>query len=149
MRARLKRAAVEMAILRRNLTKTALARLTGLHRTHLSDLLAGRTAPGPQTRQRLLDVLGGDFDDCFEITRDHERSPDEGRVQQLLETRYSSAPDDPAGPRSRLLRLRDMLRAGRPLPAADRIWLGIEGKSARAARGAGFGVRAPCRRGCA
>ncbi|HEV2357660.1 MAG TPA: helix-turn-helix transcriptional regulator [bacterium] len=67
MRVRLRRAAVEVAIARRNLTKTALARKTGLHRTHLSDLLAGRTYPGPKTRQRLLEVLGGTFDEFFEI----------------------------------------------------------------------------------
>ncbi len=66
-RVRLKRAAVEAAIVRRNLTKTALARLAGLHRTHLSDLLAGRTSPSPRTRQRLQDALDGAFDDWFEI----------------------------------------------------------------------------------
>ncbi len=68
-RVRFKRAAVEAAIVRRNLTKSALAHLAGLHRTHLSDLLAGRTNPGPRTRQRLLDALGGTFDDFFEIIR--------------------------------------------------------------------------------
>ncbi len=145
MRVRLKRAAVEMAILRRNLTKTALARLTGLHRTHLSDLLAGRTAPGPQTRQRLLDVLGGEFDDYFEITRERERSPDEERIERLLETRYLGTPDDPAGPRARLLRLRDTLRAGHALAAEDRIWLGVEWKAAKAGRRAGFAPRGPRR----
>jgi len=71
MRVCLKRPAIEEALARRNLTKTALARLTGLHRTHLSDLLAGRANPGPQTRQRLLDILGGQFDDFFEIVEDH------------------------------------------------------------------------------
>lgn len=67
MRVRLRRAALEAAIARRNLTKTALARRMGMHRTHLSDLLAGRTHPGPKTRQRLLDALGGTFDEFFEI----------------------------------------------------------------------------------
>ncbi len=66
-RVRLKRTALEDALARRNLTKTAFAREIGLHRTHLSDLLAGRTYPGPKTRQRLLDVLGGDFDAWFQI----------------------------------------------------------------------------------
>lgn len=64
---RLKAAELETALARRNLTKTAFAHLAGLHRTHLSDLLAGRVSPGPRTRQRLLDVLGGDFDEIFEI----------------------------------------------------------------------------------
>ena len=51
MRVRLKRAAVEIVLVRRNLTKTALALHAGLHRTHLSDLLAGRAAPGPVQAQ--------------------------------------------------------------------------------------------------
>jgi len=67
MRVRLKRAAIETVLVRRNLTKTALAGLAGFHRTYLSDLLAGRASPGPQTRQRLLEILGGEFDDYFEI----------------------------------------------------------------------------------
>jgi transcriptional regulator with XRE-family HTH domain len=67
MRVRLKRAALEAVIARRNLTKTALAGRMGMHRTHLSDLLAGRTHPGPKTRQRLLDALGASFDEFFEI----------------------------------------------------------------------------------
>src|SRR5579883_2188876 len=76
MRVRLKRDAVEAALVRRNWTKLSLARLAGLHRTHLSDLLAGRANAGPQTRQRLLEILGGDFDDYFEII--HEEGDDRG-----------------------------------------------------------------------
>ncbi len=67
MRVRLRQAALEAAIARRNMTKTALARKTGMHRTHLSDVLSGRTHPGPKTRQRLIDALGGTFDEFFEI----------------------------------------------------------------------------------
>lgn len=70
MRVRLKRAAIEAALMRRNWTKTSLAHLAGLHRTHLSDLLSGRTNPGPRTRQRILEILGGEFEDFFEIVRD-------------------------------------------------------------------------------
>jgi len=66
---RLKARAFEEALVRRNLTKTAFAHLAGLHRTYLSDLLAGRVRPGPRTRQRLLEVLGGEFDRYFEIWR--------------------------------------------------------------------------------
>jgi transcriptional regulator with XRE-family HTH domain len=69
IRVRLKAAALEATVARRNMTKTELARLAGLHRTHLADLLAGRTNAGPRTRQRLLSVLGGDFDDWFEVAR--------------------------------------------------------------------------------
>jgi transcriptional regulator with XRE-family HTH domain len=67
MRVRLRQAALEAAIARRNLTKSALAQKMGMHRTHLSDLLSGRTHPGPKTRQRLLDTLDGTFDEFFEI----------------------------------------------------------------------------------
>jgi transcriptional regulator with XRE-family HTH domain len=73
MRVRLKRAALEAVIARRNLTKTALAKRMGMHRTHLSDLLAGRTHPGPKTWQRLLDALGGSFDEFFEIVEPGRR----------------------------------------------------------------------------
>ncbi len=65
MKVRLKTRALEEALARRNLTKTAFASLAGLHRTHLSDLLAGRVSPGPRTRQCLLEALGGKFDDFF------------------------------------------------------------------------------------
>jgi transcriptional regulator with XRE-family HTH domain len=135
MQVRLKRGAVEMTILRRNLTKTALARLAGLHRTHLSDLLAGRTAPGPQTRQRLLDVLGGTFDDYFEVIRMRGRVSDTERVQQLLGASRGQAESDPAGTRDRLLRMRDTLQIGLPLAPEDRVWLDVEWKSTRAGRG--------------
>ncbi len=72
MKVRVKRAAVEAALARRNWTKSAMARLAGLHRTHLSDLLSGRTCPGPRTRQRFLEILGGEFEDYFEIVRDRD-----------------------------------------------------------------------------
>ncbi len=68
VRVRLKTAALEAALARRNLTKTEFARLARLHRTHLSDLLAGRTRPGPHTRQRLLEALSAKFDDLFEVS---------------------------------------------------------------------------------
>ena len=73
MRVRLKHGTLEAAIARRNLTKTALAQRMGMHRTHLSDILAGRTHPGPKTRQRLLDALGGTFDEFFEIVDGSQR----------------------------------------------------------------------------
>lgn len=67
MRFRAKRAAIEAAMARRNLTKTALAREIGYTRTHLSDVLAGRVSPGPKMQRRLLDAVGGTFDELFEI----------------------------------------------------------------------------------
>ncbi len=75
IRVRLKRVAFEAALARRNMTKTALARAAGLHRTHLSDLLAGRASPGPRTRRRLLEALGASFDELFEIVGDEGGNP--------------------------------------------------------------------------
>lgn len=83
MRVRLRHAALEAAIARRNLTKTALAHKVGMHRTHLSDILAGRTHPGPKTRQRLLDALGGSFDEFFEIVEPGKRR--RARLRDLVD----------------------------------------------------------------
>ncbi len=87
LRVRLKTRAFEETLARRNLTKTAFARLAGLHRTYLSDLLAGRTNPGPQTRRRLLEALNAEFDDLFEIAE--KQGPNRGpprRADGLPET---------------------------------------------------------------
>src|SRR5437879_55232 len=67
VRVRLRRAAVEAYLARRNWTKSQLAGRTGIHRSHLSDLLAGRKSAGPHVRQRLLETLDASFDDLFEI----------------------------------------------------------------------------------
>lgn len=83
MRVRLKKAALEAVIARRNLTKTALAKRMGMHRTHLSDLLAGRTHPGPKTRERLLEALGGSFDEFFEIVE--PRRQKRGRLRDFVD----------------------------------------------------------------
>ncbi len=77
MKGRLKREAVEAAVARRNMTLTALARLAGLHRTYLSDLLAGRTSPGPKTRQRLQEALEVPWDDLFDL-QEASNPPPEG-----------------------------------------------------------------------
>lgn len=83
MRVRLRQGALEAAIARRNLTKSALAQKMGMHRTHLSDILAGRTHPGPKTRQRLLDALGGTFDEFFEIVDGTKRR--RARLRDLVD----------------------------------------------------------------
>lgn len=83
MRVRLRQGVLEAAIARRNLTKTALAEQMGMHRTHLSDILAGRTHPGPKTRQRLLDALGGTFDEFFEIVEPAKRR--RARLRDLVD----------------------------------------------------------------
>ncbi len=75
LRVRIKAAAIEEALARRNWTKTQLAGAAGLHRTHLSDLLAGRVSPSPRTRQRLLEALGGEFDDLFVFDHEKGRMP--------------------------------------------------------------------------
>ncbi len=126
MRVRLKRAAVEAALLRRNWTKTALARLAGLHRTHLSDLLAGRTSPGPRTRQRLLEILGGEFDDFFEIVRGRGQMSDEERILALLEHLSTREGDEVAAGRRRLVQMLETLRGRGWLAASERSWLDKE-----------------------
>jgi transcriptional regulator with XRE-family HTH domain len=146
MRVRLKRAAIEAVIVRRNLTKTALARSVGLHRTHLSDLLAGRTAPGPRTRQRLLDVLGGTFDDYFEIVATRGRVSDAERVQFLLGRGSTTGEDEAAATRDRLSRMRDVLQVGLALAPEDRVWLDVEWKAAQGARRASRDARRSPRR---
>ncbi len=69
MHVRVKRDTLEAALIRKNLTKTSFAHLARLHRTYLSDVLADRVSPGPAVRQRILDALGGAFDEYFEIVR--------------------------------------------------------------------------------
>jgi transcriptional regulator with XRE-family HTH domain len=66
-RVRLRRRPIDVKLARHNWTRTHLARLLGVHRSYLSDLLAGRKYVGPTIRQRLLEVLGATFDDLFEI----------------------------------------------------------------------------------
>ena len=146
MRVRLKRAAVEIVLVRRNLTKTALALHAGLHRTHLSDLLAGRATPGPQTRCRLLEILGGEFDDYFEIEERRGPASDEDRVLAALEFRRGQAGAAAAEAAGRLASLRDALRAGTRLDPADRVWVESQWKSIQAARRAGAAGRGASRR---
>jgi transcriptional regulator with XRE-family HTH domain len=67
MTVRVRQAALEAALARRNLTKTALAREMGYTRTHVLDVLAGRVSPGPKMQRRILDVLGGSFAEFFEV----------------------------------------------------------------------------------
>lgn len=134
MRVRLKRTAVEAALLRRNWTKTALARLAGLHRTHLSDLLAGRTSPGPRTRSRLLEILGGEFEDYFEIVGGRDRVSDEERILQLLEYLRGRHGQEVEVGRRRLREMLDLLRARGWLGASDRAWLAGEWDAFRTAR---------------
>lgn len=58
VRIRARRAAKESAIVRRNLTKTALPREIGYNPTHVSGLLASRITPSPKMQRRLLDAPG-------------------------------------------------------------------------------------------
>lgn len=133
MRVRLKRAAVEAALVRRNWTKTALARLAGLHRTHLSDLLSGRTSPGPRTRQRLLEILGGEFDDYFEIVRGRNQMSEEERILALLQHLSTREGEEVAAGHRRLLHMLEMLRARGWLAMSERSWLDKEWRAFQAA----------------
>jgi transcriptional regulator with XRE-family HTH domain len=134
MKVRLKRAALEAALARRNWTKSALARLAGLHRTHLSDLLAGRTSPGPRTRKRLLEALGGGFDDYFEVVGGHDDVSEEERILQLLEYLTGRHGHEVEAGRKRLLEMLETLRGRGWLNASDRTWLAGEWHAFRAVR---------------
>jgi len=139
MRVRLKRVAVEAALVRRNWTKTALARLAGLHRTHLSDLLSGRTSPGPHTRQRILDILGGEFDDFFEIVRGRGQISEEERILGLIEYLGGRSGSEAAVACRRLAHLLETLRSRGWLAASDRSWLDGEWRAFQTARQASSG----------
>lgn len=129
MRVRLKRDAVEAALVRRNWTKTTLVRLAGLHRTHLSDLLAGRANPGPQTRQRLLEILGGEFDDYFEIVPERRPGAEESRILGLLDYLGGRAGEEAAAARRRLTQMLEALRRKGWLDSSDQAWLQAEWKA--------------------
>lgn len=67
----LRRDVIYRRMLRRNLSLRKLAERAGISAPHLSQLLNGRRAPGPETRQKLmgaLDVSPYDWDDLFEET---------------------------------------------------------------------------------
>jgi|GEM_PF-972708 len=133
MRVRLKRAAIEAALVRRNWTKTALARLAGLHRTHLSDLLSGRASPGAGTRQRLLEILGGEFDDFFEIVRGRGHISEEERILALLEYLSTREGSEAAAGHQRLVQMLDRLRTRGWLSASERSWLDKEWRALQTA----------------
>jgi len=65
---KLNREAVEVAMVRNNLTQNALARNLGISSGHMSQVMAGRRRPSPQVRCRMLQCLRGyKFDDLFVI----------------------------------------------------------------------------------
>lgn len=87
VRVRLRRNALEAQLVRRNWTRAHLAHLVGIHRSYLSDVLAGRRYVGPTLRQRLLETLGATFDDFFEIIA-VRRSPPSDRKKRPSRERF-------------------------------------------------------------
>lgn len=68
MKVRLKHERLAREIARSRMTQNRWAQKLGLSRGHLSNLVNGRFVyPSPETRARLMQGLGLDFDDLFEI----------------------------------------------------------------------------------
>ena len=55
---------------RQNISQNELAKRLGITSGYMSQLVCGTRYPSPKVRQKILDVLGIDFDDVFIIERD-------------------------------------------------------------------------------
>ena len=75
IKVRVNQDAVHVAIAKRNMSQNMLAIRAGISSGYISQLMCGARYPSPKVRQKILDVLGMDFDDVFLIERDeHEVS---------------------------------------------------------------------------
>jgi len=70
IKVRVNRDAVQLAMAKRNLSQNMLAVRTGISSGYISQLILGARYPSPRVRQRILDVLGVDFDEVFIIEGD-------------------------------------------------------------------------------
>jgi len=70
VKVRVNQDAVQIAIAKRNMSQNMLAIRAGISSGYISQLMCGTRYPSPRVRQKLLDVLGMDFDDVFIIERD-------------------------------------------------------------------------------
>ncbi len=63
----LNRQALELFLIKRNMSQNMLAMRAGISSGYMSQVMRGARRPSPRLRQRLLDVLGLSFDDLFLI----------------------------------------------------------------------------------
>jgi transcriptional regulator with XRE-family HTH domain len=70
IKVRVNQDAVQVAIAKRNMSQNMLAIRAGISSGYISQLMVGTRYPSPRVRQKILDVLGMDFDDVFIIERD-------------------------------------------------------------------------------
>jgi transcriptional regulator with XRE-family HTH domain len=70
IRVRVNQDAVQIAMAKRNMSQNMLAIRAGISSGYISQLMCGTRYPSPKVRQKILDVLGMDFDDVFIIERD-------------------------------------------------------------------------------
>ena len=70
IKVRVNQDAVQIAIAKRNMSQNMLAIRSGISSGYISQLMCGTRYPSPRVRQKILDVLGMDFDEVFIIERD-------------------------------------------------------------------------------
>ena len=70
LRVKVNQDAVQVAMAKRNMSQNMLAIRAGISSGYISQLMCGARCPSPKVRQKILDVLGMDFDDVFIIERD-------------------------------------------------------------------------------
>jgi len=70
VRVRVNQDAVQVAMAKRNMSQNMLAIRAGISSGYISQIICGTRYPSPRVRQKILDILGMDFDDVFIIERD-------------------------------------------------------------------------------
>jgi transcriptional regulator with XRE-family HTH domain len=75
IKVRINQDAMQIAIAKRNMSQNMLAIRAGISSGYISQLMCGTRYPSPRVRQKILDVLGMDFDDVFIIERDERELP--------------------------------------------------------------------------
>ena len=87
MRVRLRLDALQHLLARSSISQNHWAIRLGLSKGHLSNLLAGKHLyPSGRTRERMLEVLGVEFDELFEVEPGHDLP--EHAIQAALRHRY-------------------------------------------------------------
>lgn len=68
IRVLIRRASVQTHLARKSKTQNWLAYRLGISSGYMSQLMSGIRCPSPKLRTKMLDRMGGEFDDWFEIT---------------------------------------------------------------------------------